>query len=95
MCIRLVEDEFVLDKGASGPSLRTATMRFMHACRMDPVPSITPGYVSAISGHVLVCPSAPQVNTPAWETLILDELIHMRRLDYSGGKTLCCTTVIH
>jgi len=95
MYTELVEDEFGLAEGASGPSLRTANMRFMHACRTDPVPRITPGYVSDMSGHVLVCPSAPHANTPAWETFMLDELIHVRRLDYREETTLCCTTGKH
>jgi len=45
MYTALVEAESGLVEGPSAASLRTANKRFMHACRTDVVPHITPGYV--------------------------------------------------
>ncbi|OSX76067.1 hypothetical protein BU14_0208s0025 [Porphyra umbilicalis] len=42
----LVDDDVGLAKGTAAASLRSANRRFMYASRTNPVPHVTPGYVS-------------------------------------------------
>jgi len=53
MYAELVDNEFGLAEGASAASLRSANRRFMHACRTNPVPHITPGYALQRSSNAL------------------------------------------